>query len=167
MEAELAQTAEEQYAALDAETMIRSAGLVRFKQHDEGRYLGASSGIAMTRLVMELAKHNTDSKSIKEIVPETKAGQIKDRFAMESSKPTSKIYPLVSDVAAPDLPSRELVGNLVNVFNRTGNHSFHITMPSFLSLQLNTYCPHCTSHPSNKMSKTCIWALRTHIKTLR
>ena len=133
LEADLAQTAQDQYPTLDAETMIRSAGLVRFKKHDEGRYLGASSGIAMTRLVMELAKHNTDSKSIKEIVPETKAGQIKDRFAKESSKPTSKIYPLVSDVAAPDLPSRELAGNLVNVFNRTGDHSIHINTPFFFS----------------------------------
>lgn len=131
LEADLAQTTEEQHPTLDPESMIRSAGLVRFKQHDEGRYLGASSGIAMTRFVMELAKHNTDSKSIKEIVPETKAGQIKDRFAKESSKPTSKIYPLVSDIAAPDLPSRELAGNLINVFNRTGNHFIHKTTPSF------------------------------------
>ena len=68
LEAELAHAVEEQYANLDAEVMMRSAGLVRFKQHDEGRYLGASSGIAMTRLVMELAKQNTDSKSIKEVI---------------------------------------------------------------------------------------------------
>ena len=123
LEADLAQAVEEGYANLDAEVMIRSAGLVRFKQHDEGRYLGASSGIAMTRLVMELAKQNTDSKTIKEVVPETTAGQSKDTFAKESSKPTSKVYPLVSDVAAPNLPSRELTGNLINVFNRTGIHS--------------------------------------------
>lgn len=113
----------EHHAELDAEAMIRSAGLVRFKEHDDCRYLGASSGIAMTRLVMELAKHNTESKTIKEIVPDTKARQIEDRFAKESSKPTSKVYPLISDIPAPSLPTRELTHELIDVFNRTGSNN--------------------------------------------
>lgn len=130
----MAQALKEQHASLDAELMIRSASLVRFKQHDEGRYLGASSGIAMTRLVMELAKQNTYSKTIKEVVPDTTAGQIKDTFAKESSKPTSKVYPLVSDVAAPNLPSKELTGSLIDVFNCTGIRPYlDIDIYSFFS----------------------------------
>ena len=100
--------------------MVRGAGRVKFKENDEPRYLGPSSGISITRLVMELAKQNTNSKSIKEVVPDIKARQIKDRFTKESSKPTSKVYPLISDVAAPDLPSRELAESLIDNFNRKG-----------------------------------------------
>lgn len=124
LEAELARVEEEQHTTLDAESMIRSAGLVRFKDHDDCRYLGASSGIAMTRLVIELAKQNTESRTIKEIVPDMKARQIEDRFAKESSKPTSKVYPLISDVAAPTLPTRELTAKLIEVFTRTGKNLF-------------------------------------------
>ena len=119
LETELARVEEEQHANLSAEDYL-SAGLVRFKEHDDCRYLGASSGIAITRLVMELAKQNTESRTIKEIVPDTKARQIKDRSDKESAKPTSKIYPMISDVAAPTLPTRELTGKLVEVFNNTG-----------------------------------------------
>ena len=102
--------------------MVRGAGRVKFKENDESRYLGPSSGIAITRLVMELAKQNTNSKSIKEVIPDVKARQIKDRFTKESAKPTSKIYPLISDVAAPDLPSRELAEGLIDNFNRKGTN---------------------------------------------
>ena len=100
--------------------MARDPGLVKFKENDESRYLGPSSGIAITRLVMELAKRNTKSHSIKDIVPDVKARQIKERFTNESSKPTSKVYPLISDVAAPDLPTRELADKLVSDFNQKG-----------------------------------------------
>jgi len=124
LEAELARVEEEQHTTLDAESMIRSAGLVRFKDHDDCRYLGASSGIAMTRLVIELAKQNTESRTIKEIVPDMRARQIEDRFAKESSKPTSKVYPLISDVAARTLPTRELTAKLIEVFTRTGKNLF-------------------------------------------
>ena len=99
---------------------MRGAGLVRVEENNESHFLGPSSGIAMTRLVMELAKQNSSTKSIKEIVPETKAKQIKDRFVKESEKPTSKVYPLISSVAAPSLPSRELTDQLVEIYNRKG-----------------------------------------------
>ena len=81
---------------------------------------GPSRGIALTRLVMELAKQTTLSKCIKEIVPDMKAQQIKDYFTKESSKPTSKVYPLISNVAAPDLLTRELTEKLIGIFNNTG-----------------------------------------------
>ncbi|KAF6217816.1 hypothetical protein HO133_006643 [Letharia lupina] len=122
LEAELASLGIAEYETPDAESMIRSAGYVRFKENDESRYLGPSSGIAMTRLVMELAKQNTHTKSIKEIVPDNKARQIKDRFSKEEEKPTSKVYPLISDVAAPDLPSRDLTDELVDKFNQKAQY---------------------------------------------
>ena len=96
---------------------MRKAGFVRFNALDEPRLLGPSSGIGMTRLVMALAKHNVHTQNIKDIISDTKARQIKDRFTQEDRKPTSKIYPLISDVAAPHLPSRELTDGLVQAFN--------------------------------------------------
>ena len=120
LEDQLLQAFEEPDTPLDAETLMRGAGLVRFQDNEESRYLGPSSGIAMTRMVMELAKQNSRTKSIKEIVPEMKAQQIKERSTQESSKPTSKVYPLISSVAAPNLPTRELTQRLVELFNKKG-----------------------------------------------
>lgn len=124
LQAELAAIEIQNTSGPDDEQMARSAGLVKFKENDESRYLGPSSGIAITRLVMELAKRNTNSESIKDIVPDVKARQIKERFTNESSKPTSKVYPLISDVAAPDLPSRDLTEMLIAIFNRKGANPF-------------------------------------------
>ena len=76
----------------------------------------------MTRLAMELAKQNTHTKSIKEVVPDNKARQIKNRFTKEEEKPTSKVYPRISNVAAPDLPSRGLTDSLVDNFNQKAQY---------------------------------------------
>lgn len=120
LETELGQIGHQQNAAPDTEAIMRGAGLVRFMENDESRFLGPSSGIALTRLVMELAEQNTSSKRIREIVPDMKAQQIKDYFTKESSKPTSKVYPLISNVAAPELPTWELTEKLIENFNHTG-----------------------------------------------
>ena len=145
----------------DAETMARSAGYVRFSENDQGKYLGPSSGIAVrapsgaamvlcladggavvqiTRLVMEIAKQNTCTKTIKDIVSDTKAREIKDRFAKEQGKPTSKTYPVISDVAAPDLPTRGLTDNLVDNFNRKAQYMWPtLHEPSFRKVVDNVY----------------------------
>ena len=47
LEAELASLGIAGYETPDAEMMIRSAGYVRFKENDESRYLGPSSGITV------------------------------------------------------------------------------------------------------------------------
>lgn len=47
LEAELAALGIAGYETPDAEIMTRSAGYVRFKENDESRYLGPSSGIAV------------------------------------------------------------------------------------------------------------------------
>lgn len=104
----------------DAEVMIRGAGLVRFKENDESRYLGPSSGIAITRLVMELAKQNTNSTTMKDIIPTLQAQKLKDRSTAETSKPTSKVYPKFSCDIAVELPSPKLTESLIELFNQTG-----------------------------------------------
>ncbi|KAJ6129766.1 hypothetical protein N7512_002546 [Penicillium capsulatum] len=96
--------------------MVRGAGRIRFKENDEPRYLGPSSGIAMTRLVMEMAKQNTDSKSIKDVVPELTAQEIKAAFAKEDSKPTSKVYPMISSIPQDTLPPQNLTYKLIDLF---------------------------------------------------
>lgn len=103
----------------DPETMQRSAA-VRMDDAAETKFLGASSGIAITRLVMQLAKQFTDAKSIKDIVPDAKARQAKELYAQEQAKPTSKVYPLTSNVAAEDLPNKGLTDLLVQLYNLKG-----------------------------------------------
>lgn len=100
--------------------MVRGAGRIRFKENDEPRYLGPSSGIAMTRLVMEMAKQNTESKSIKDVVPELMAQEIKAAFAKEDSKPTSKVYPMISSIPQDDLPPLNLTYKLIDLFVAKG-----------------------------------------------
>ncbi|KAF2277329.1 uncharacterized protein EI97DRAFT_457356 [Westerdykella ornata] len=100
----------------DAEDMMRMAAAVRTQESDEAKYLGPSSGITITRLVMQLAKQFTASKSISEIVPDSRAKSIKATFDEEDTKPTSKVYPLISDVAAEELPNRDLTNLLVELF---------------------------------------------------
>ncbi|KAL8634706.1 MAG: hypothetical protein Q9228_007714, partial [Teloschistes exilis] len=56
--------------------------------------------------------------TLKENAETRKARRIRDHSTLESAKPTSKVYPLVSSVAAPELPSRHLTENLVDSFNR-------------------------------------------------
>ena len=87
------------------------------KKMTRPRILGPSSGIGMTRLGMASAKRNNHTHSIKDIVPESKAQEVKDRFAEEDQKATSKVYPLISSVAAVQMPSRELTNSLVESFN--------------------------------------------------
>ena len=72
---------------------------------------------------MEMAKQNTDSKSIKDVVPELTAQEIKAAFAQESSKPTSKVYPMISSVPQPTLPPRNLTYRLIDLFVVKGTFS--------------------------------------------
>jgi len=48
---ELGRLSKEPYESPDAEYMARGAGYVRFKENDESRYLGPSSGIAVKELL--------------------------------------------------------------------------------------------------------------------
>ncbi|KAK3634490.1 hypothetical protein LTR56_015218 [Elasticomyces elasticus] len=114
LEEELGRTESEDVPE-DQEGMMRHA-TVRVHEGQDSKYLGPSSGIAITRLVMQLAKQFTDAKSIKDIVPEQRARQIKELYRQEQAKPTSKIYPLISNVAAEDLPNRALTDLLMKLY---------------------------------------------------
>lgn len=100
----------------DRESMARAPGLVRFSESDESRFLGPSSGIAVTRFVMDFARRFADHKTIRDIVPAQAAQEIKETNDAESGKPTSKVYPLISSVAAPTLPNRGLMEQLLNIY---------------------------------------------------
>lgn len=116
LQLELASLEIEEPHETDPEAIMRSAGLIKFSENDESRFLGPSSGIAVTRLVMQLAKQNTASKSIKDVVSDVTAREIKKKFDDEKSKPTSKVYPLISSVAAPALPTHDLMERLVDIY---------------------------------------------------
>ena len=106
----------------DAEDVMRGAAAVRVQDTDESKFLGPSSGITITRLVMQLAKQFTQSKTISEIVPHARQKSIKAAFQQEDERPTSKVYPLVSDVAAEELPNRDLTNLLVELFYCKGTY---------------------------------------------
>lgn len=96
--------------------MAKAPGLVKFSENDDSRFLGPSSGSAVTRFVMEFAKQNTARKTIRDVVPDHQAQEIKRKFHAESAKPTSKIYPLISSVAAPTLPNHQLMEKLMDIY---------------------------------------------------
>lgn len=106
---------ENEDAAEDPEAMMRAA-TVNIQTEKDPKFLGPSSGIAITRLVMQLAKQFADATTIRDIVPAERARQIKDLNHQEQAKPTSKVYPLISDVAAVELPNRALTDLLVTVY---------------------------------------------------
>lgn len=139
LEEQIANVENEIKHAADAELMVRGAGRIKFNQNDEPRYLGPSSGIAIARLVMELAKQNTDSKSIKAVVPEIKAQEIKDRFEQESLKPTSKIYPIISSIPQPNLPNRYVTDRLIDYFMVKGTPKSYFLSLSFVLILLYVY----------------------------
>ncbi len=121
LEAALAQYTEEDTTPPKPEDAIRPGGLVRLDENDDSpRFLGPSSGIAMTRLVMEEAKKYTDSRSIRELVPEVSERRTPQSPDAPSGRKRS--YPMISAVPAPTLPSRLVADKLVEVFNTKGKH---------------------------------------------
>jgi len=120
----LAALTENEDEGLDPELLVRGAGLVKMKEGDEPSFLGPSSGIAMTRLVIELAKDLGKLKKVSDLVPDERSRAIREHFGMETSKPSSKSYPDISSVAAPGLPSRELTNCLVENFFKKGRSRY-------------------------------------------
>lgn len=104
----------------NTEDMVRPGGFVRLNSEDEtARFLGPSSGIAMTRLVMEEAKKYTDSRTIRELVPD-----IRNRRSCrnDSGKGRKKKYPRVSALPAQVLPSLSVTEELLEVFNQKAQY---------------------------------------------
>lgn len=134
LEAELGQYTEEEGFPQNTEDIVRPGGLVRLDEDDETpRFLGPSSGIAMTRLVMEEAKKYTDSRSIRELVPEVR--QRRTPVQSPEAATRKKSYPMISAVPAPTLPSRLVTDKLVEVFNQKGELCFFLLRP-FTEYQL-------------------------------
>lgn len=132
LQLELGRYIDEDGSQGDTEDSIRPGGLVRLEEDDETpRYLGPSSGIAMTRLVMEEARRYTDSRSIRELVPEIS----KRRTPIQSPEAHSerkRSYPMISAVAADRLPSRLVTDKLIEVFNQKAQYLFPtLHEPSF------------------------------------
>ncbi|KAK0715170.1 fungal-specific transcription factor domain-containing protein [Lasiosphaeris hirsuta] len=130
LEAELAQyTDEEIDDPHNHEAMVRPGGMVRLGETDETpRYLGPSSGIAMTRLLMEEAKRYTEKTRIADLIPEVHARR-QDRFdrmqsvvsmvgSIGGSSGRKKSYAMTAEVPNSGLPSRAIADKLVDVFNQ-------------------------------------------------
>jgi hypothetical protein len=134
LEAELAlYTEEEAEYPRNHEEIVRPGGMVRLNETDETpRYLGPSSGIAMTRLLMEEAKRYTESKRISELIPEVRARRLDRMNRMQSivslgpkgsvsgMSGRRKSYPMISAGPAQNLPTRPIADKLVEVFNQRG-----------------------------------------------
>ncbi|KAK4161527.1 fungal-specific transcription factor domain-containing protein [Cladorrhinum sp. PSN259] len=109
------------------EDMMRPGGLVRLEESDEReRYLGPSSGIAMTRLLMEEAKRFTESHRISDLVPKLNDRRRTQRDRMQSvvmgtsvSGPSgkTKIYPQTSVHPAPRFPERQVVDRFIQIYH--------------------------------------------------
>lgn len=132
LEAELGQYTDDDDFPKNHEDFIRPGGLVRLNETDETpRYLGPSSGIAMTRILMEEAKRYTDSKRISELIPDLRdrrqtaapgasfSGTRSQSFTIPPPMSArKKSYPIISAVPAQNLPSRGIADRLVEVFNQ-------------------------------------------------
>jgi hypothetical protein len=119
LEMELSQYIEEEEDPQDVEDIIRPGHICLSGDDETPRFLGPSSGIAMTRLVIEEAKKYTSSRSIRELVPEVGQRQIlaqSPAAAMGSTIP----HATISAVPAPTLPSRFVAERLVEVVNQKG-----------------------------------------------
>ena len=157
LQLELGRYIDDGEAEHDTEESIRPGGLVRLEEGDETpRYLGPSSGIAMTRLVMEEARRYTDSRSIRELVPEV----TKRRTPVQSPGSTSdfqhnerkRSYPMISAIPAVGRPSTLVRDKLIEVFNQKGELR-EMSDENGLSsnaLQHNISSRHYTSHHFTK-----------------
>lgn len=103
------------------EDVVRPGGLVRLAANDETpRYLGPSSGIAMTRILVEQAKRFTDSKRISELIPEVRARRQTRMQSIVMALPDTrrKSYPTTSAQPLRGLPNEETSRRLIEVFKQ-------------------------------------------------
>lgn len=118
----------------NSEDMLRPGGMVRLHASDETpRYLGPSSGIAMSRLLMEEAKRFTDSNRISELIPEVRARRQARMQSIQMTGPSGRkksSYPMVSEGPAENLPTRSVADKLVEIFNQKGELAELETPPS-------------------------------------
>lgn len=154
LEAELSQyTDDDTEYPESAEDMVRPGGLVKLHEADETpRYLGPSSGIAMTRLLMEQAKRYTDSQRISELIPDVRARRLDRLNRMQSivninasiSGPSGmagrkkSCFPMTSAHPAQALPTRQVVDKLIEIFNSRGRCPRRVLLMGFLFTGTNS-----------------------------
>lgn len=172
LQLELGRYIDDGEAEHDTEESIRPGGLVRLEEGDETpRYLGPSSGIAMTRLVMEEARRYTDSRSIRELVPEV----TKRRTPVQSPGSTSdfkhnerkRSYPIISAIPAVGRPSTLVRDKLIEVFNQKGESREMSKENELLpnTLQHNTSFRHSMNRHFTKIVWTCTGKMQIRTKT--
>ncbi|KAG9257980.1 fungal-specific transcription factor domain-containing protein [Emericellopsis atlantica] len=120
LEAEMAQYVDEEGDdPHNSEDMVRPGGMVRLGAADETpRYLGPSSGIAMTRLLMEEAKRFTQSNRVADLIPDLKARRQHRMQSIQMSNQHS--YPTISESPAARLPDIDTTRSIVEIFKQKG-----------------------------------------------
>lgn len=150
LEAELSQfTDDETDYPKSNEDMVRPGGMVRLNGGDETpRYLGPSSGIAMTRLLMEQAKRYTDSKRISDLIPSVRARQARmQSIQMTGPSARRKSYPMISQHPAESLPTRAVADKLLEIFNQRGRPE-QSNVPYMGREKLTRYSPSFLARPT-------------------
>ncbi|EWC48963.1 hypothetical protein DRE_00268 [Drechslerella stenobrocha 248] len=96
----------------DEDDLVRSMGMVSLSDEEpERHFLGSSAGLQLARLVVEFAKKNTTSHSVKEIVPPTDH----EPARMQGKERRPSAFAL-SSAPIDKLPKRELTDKLVSEF---------------------------------------------------
>lgn len=165
---------------VSGEGLLRPGEMVRLQDggDETPRYLGPSSGIAMTRLLMEAAKRYTDSARISELFPDVRVrrNRIQSVVMGGTAVPPArrKSYPMVSEVAAEMLPNRQVVDRLVEVFNQRGQYCLLVCSSACLLAcsvtdricQHNCFGQLCTKKYWPKTSTTSTPMIPTRTRTL-
>lgn len=110
-----------------SEDIVRPGGMISLGGADAGdetpRYLGPSSGIAMTRLLMEEAKRYTESNRISDLIPELHARRQARMQSIQMTVPSlsrKRSYPMTSEHPAERLVERGIADKLVELFKQRG-----------------------------------------------
>jgi len=106
--------------APNSEELVRGVGLVNFADYEhykEPRYVGSSSGVTVTRLVLEAAKKNLDSQAFKDL---TTQHRNTFRHALRTNPDPTDPHANLSSLPASRLPSREITDKLVELFCARG-----------------------------------------------
>ena len=102
----------------DTGELVRGVGMVKFDdEKGEPRFVGTSSGITMTRLVIDFAKKHLEKESVKEIKEHRNNFRQGQRIAGTAGV---RITSPVAPGAALQLPSREVTDKLVEIFLQRG-----------------------------------------------
>ena len=80
-------------------------------EEPEGHFMGASAGLQLTRLVVEHAKQNTETNSVKDIVPPS------EHYPARKQNSARRVsYPARSAHPASSLPGKATTEKLINEF---------------------------------------------------